>query len=279
MSVVTACRDESNDRIAATFASIAAQRYPHIERIVVDGGSGAATLQALRALSPPAERLVSEPDGGVMDAMNKGVHLAGGELVAFMNVGDRYLGEGALDALVGVFARRRDVAFACGDFVRVRRDGGRVPVRSPEVSRFRLFCGQLCHQTTLARRDLFETIGAFDLALGPLADMDWFARVLEAGHVGVHCGATICEYEAGGQSVRSLAVYYAALARFRRDHFTPAERAAFRLGDLVSSALRRLREWNFAPPARVGGLARRTLQPAKRVHRASDADDERSVPR
>jgi len=251
VSVITTCWNETAARIEATFATIAAQSYPRIERIVVDGGSGPATLRALAVLTPPADRMISEPDRGVMDAMNKGVRLSRGELFLFMNIGDAFAASDALTRLVAALRADGSAAFAYGDLVRVGRDGRHVPVATPAVSRFTLYYGGLCHQTALARRELFEMIGPLDEDLGPLGDMDWFCRVLEAGFRGVHAGITVAEYEVGGESVRNLDRYFTAFGRFRRAHFSRRERALYALGSLALRTAKRLHALDFTPPARL----------------------------
>jgi glycosyltransferase involved in cell wall biosynthesis len=245
------CLDETAVRIRHTLESVERQVYPHIERVVVDGGSGADTLTALRDPGSRVDRLLCESDRGVMDAMNKGVALASGDLIAFMNIGDRFARPDAIDRLVEALVDSPGPAFSYGDFVRTGRDGRPVLVRTPRLSRFTLYRGGLCHQTVLARRMLFRLVGPFDEKMDSLGDMDWFARVIEAGYTGVHAGAVVCEYEMGGKSVRDLHGYFAAFARFRRRHFPPAERALYCPAALAMRAAQRLQSRDFTVPARM----------------------------
>jgi len=92
-SVITPCRNAAA-HIAETAASVLGQSAlrdgDELEYIVCDGGSTDGTLEALRALAAPAMRVISEPDGGMYDALARGLRLATGDVVAYLNAGDYY---------------------------------------------------------------------------------------------------------------------------------------------------------------------------------------------
>src|SRR5438552_2847346 len=98
ISVITICRN-AEKHITGTMRSVLEQSYENIEHILVDGHSSDGTMELIQAISReyPERKLVwiSEPDRGIADAMNKGVKLASGEIVAHLHAGDRYI-----DALV-----------------------------------------------------------------------------------------------------------------------------------------------------------------------------------
>ncbi|MDV7391601.1 glycosyltransferase, partial [Arthrospira platensis SPKY1] len=77
------------DLLQGTMASVFEQSWPHIEYIVVDGGSTDGTTELIRAQAGRISRWVSEPDKGLYDAMNKGLRMATGDFVWFLNAGDR----------------------------------------------------------------------------------------------------------------------------------------------------------------------------------------------
>lgn len=146
--------------------SVQAQEFPSLDLVIVDGASVDATVAIVHELFPDA-RLVSEPDHGIYDAMNKGLGLARGEWIYFLGADDAFhapdvlrrlqphLGDPSLDVLYGdVIMERRG---------RHRRYGGRFPW-------FRLYFENVCHQALFCRRRVFDRVGRFDLRYRSLAD-------------------------------------------------------------------------------------------------------------
>lgn len=88
ISIITVCFNSAST-IADTLRTVAEQSYPHIEHIIVDGASTDATLDVVRRYSHP-KVVVSEPDRGIYDAMNKGIALATGDVVGILNADDFY---------------------------------------------------------------------------------------------------------------------------------------------------------------------------------------------
>src|SRR4051794_36118149 len=109
ITVITPCLDAART-LPETIASVRAQDYPHVEHIVVDGGSSDGSVELLER---EGLRHVSEPDRGLAHAMNKGFAMARGEIVAELNADDRYA-PGALQAVAEAFARRPDAEWLTG---------------------------------------------------------------------------------------------------------------------------------------------------------------------
>jgi glycosyltransferase involved in cell wall biosynthesis len=89
ISVVTISLNR-RDELEATIKSVLAQSYPNIEYLIIDGGSVDGTAELIKQWGSRIQYWVSEKDGGIYDAMNKGVRVATGEWVIFMNAGDRF---------------------------------------------------------------------------------------------------------------------------------------------------------------------------------------------
>lgn len=110
ISVITVCYN-SAATIGDTLRSVAAQTYPNVEHVIIDGGSKDETAAIVRGWTQHAIRFISEPDNGIYDAMNKGIALASGEYIGFLNADDFFadaevlkkiamrLAEGKLDAV------------------------------------------------------------------------------------------------------------------------------------------------------------------------------------
>lgn len=129
VSIVTVVRNDAPG-LARTLASVAAQDYANRQMVVIDGGSTDGTLETLRQHATVIDIWVSEPDEGIYHAMNKGVALADGEWLLFMNAGDEFAGADALSSAVAVtdpgvdvvysdWIYREDSALAKADFDRM----------------------------------------------------------------------------------------------------------------------------------------------------------------
>jgi glycosyltransferase involved in cell wall biosynthesis len=245
ISVITICYNETPNKIRRTLSSILLQDYPLVELIVIDGGSGDRTLQALDEYRNDIRHYVSEPDRGIFDAMNKGLALSGGEWIIFMNVGDSFVTPWALSDLVNNRTATADIVY--GDIIRA--DEGRV--RSPRrVSKYLLYYSGICHQAIVARRSLFSRIGGFDAALPLGGDPDWLLRAHRHGAVFMHVPTVVCHYEAGGASAD-----YRKRNKFRAQviqrHFSVAERLVYGAALGVHKCVRRVITLNFKVPVSI----------------------------
>lgn len=176
LSIITICRNEVS-RIQRTIDSVIHQSDPGFEWIVVDGASTDGTVDILRRHQPPISRLISEPDQGPYDAMNKGTRAAHGEFTLFLNAGDRLENKD----VVRVF---REKAFSAdmvvGD-IRVIFPDGREQYRWSEerpLDRDFLYWRSFPHQATFIKRALFEKIGPYDLSFKIAADREFFVRAI-----------------------------------------------------------------------------------------------------
>ena len=118
ISIITAVRNAAAT-IGAALESVERQTYPDIEHIVVDGLSTDGTMDVVRRHSARLAKVVSERDSGIYDAFNKGLRLATGEVVAFLNADDVYAAPDVLQAVHDVFERSQASAvFGDVEFVR-----------------------------------------------------------------------------------------------------------------------------------------------------------------
>lgn len=104
ISVVTVCYNAVKD-IEKTILSVINQTYPNIEYIIIDGGSKDGTMDVVNRYKDKIDVIVSEPDKGIYDAMNKGIDRATGEWINFMNAGDCFMEE---DTINKVFTKDID---------------------------------------------------------------------------------------------------------------------------------------------------------------------------
>lgn len=189
VSIVTVVMNAAST-IGRAIESVHAQRGPAIEHVFVDGGSRDGTVALIRARVRVQDYLVSEPDHGISDAFNKGVSLARGRFIQFLNADD-WLSPDQIERATDLL-RSASADYVFGNLVfyedgRPRHTLAGDPGYARVIHRRMPAIG---HPTVLAKRALFERVGLFDLRLRNAMDYDWLYRVHRAGGIGVY-GAEI----------------------------------------------------------------------------------------
>ena len=180
VSVVTVCRNSASE-IPGALESLRTQSHREREWVVIDGGSTDRTMEIVANSGERLGRCVSEPDGGIYDAMNKGVARAAGELVYFLNSDDRFCDANVVRDVAAVFESDAALELVFGNVIYVRPEGCRTLRTYSHINAKSLLFEDLCHQAVFARKRLFERFGAFDLRYRINADYDWLIRVFQGG--------------------------------------------------------------------------------------------------
>ena len=185
ISVITVCYNSART-IGRTLLSVREQTHDDIEHIIIDGASSDNTLEVVAAEGRHAVKLVSEPDGGIYDAMNKGLARATGDVIGFLNSDDVFASAEVVSKIALALA---DSAIdACyGDLVYVAQDDMNKVVRywkSTEYKRGLFDRGWVpAHPTFYARRELYQRHGGFDLDMKLAADFDILLRFFEVHRI------------------------------------------------------------------------------------------------
>lgn len=205
-----------------TVESVLSQHYRDIEHIIIDGASTDSTISVAQdymqrsyaAQNGHEVRIVSEPDNGLYDAMNKGLRQASGDYICFLNAGDFFPNANVLDTIVSrsltgksrqqlpaVIYGDTDIVDNDGNFLRHRR---LAPPRNLTWRSFRK--GMLvCHQAFYARLDIARTV-PYDTRYRYSADVDWCIRVMkEAERMGaglVYVDSVVVNYTQEGQTTK-----------------------------------------------------------------------------
>lgn len=251
VSIITVAYNSART-IADTLRSVAGQSHADIEHLVIDGASSDGTLEIVRAAGARVAQLVSERDRGIYDAMNKGLRLASGDLVGFLNADDVLAGPDAIALLVRE-AERTGADALFGDLVYVREgDLSRVvrTWRSGAFSRDRLRFGWMPpHPTFYVRRARLPEIGEFDTSFRIAADYDFMLRCLSRSDVTVgYVPSVLVRMRTGGASNRSLR----ALWRKSSEDLRALRRSRVGgVGTLVCKNVRKLPQFVSRPPAEV----------------------------
>lgn len=235
-TVITVCFNAAAT-IAATAQSLARQRFSSYEWLVVDGASSDLTLQVVDRLPVPNKHVVSAPDKGIYDAMNKAVALARGDWLYFLNSGDAFEDADVLADVSAAIDKQRGIQLLWGDMVYVAQSG-QWPRRFSHVNRSNLIFADLNHQATFARRELFTSVGKFNLDFPTSADYDWLIRVLRSGARTHYLRRAISRFAVGGAHSANPQALSAERWRLRRQYMPPMR---LRLGLFLARIGRRFR--------------------------------------
>ena len=198
LTVITVVYNNVRD-VERTLQSVVHQTYPHIEYIIVDGGSTDGTVDVINRYADRIARLVSEPDRGIYDAMNKGLAIATGDYVLFMNSGDEIYAPTTVESL---FASAADADIYYGETELHDADWHSLGLRRhaiPERFTWRSFRYgmNVSHQAIYIRRSL---TGRYDLRYQLSADIDWVIRAAKQARTIVNTKRIVAKYLVGGMS-------------------------------------------------------------------------------
>jgi len=197
--------------------SIRAQDYPHIEHVVVDGGSTDGTLDLLR--DTPGLVVVSGRDRGMYEAINRGFSVASGDLVGYQNADDRYADPAAVRSVVEHFEAHPEADVVYGDFRYVDAEGRRTgEARGPDFRKDQLFRHNFVppHSTFVKRRVVTEDGLWLDPELRFTGDWDWFVRLAQAGKRFSHLPRVVSEFRRHPSSITQTVGWRLKLDEWRR---------------------------------------------------------------
>lgn len=209
ISVITAVFN-NKETIAASLDSVLAQSGADVELVVIDGGSTDGTLAVLENYAHQISVLVSEPDGGIYDALNKGVRHASGDVIGFLHSDDLLADERVLARISSAFNDTDAVDAVYGDLLYVDKNDPQRIVRywrAGAYSPFRLSWGWMPpHPTFYVRRECYIQYGEFDTSYRIAADYDCMLRFLSQGKLRLtYIPEVFVKMRLGGASNRSLA--------------------------------------------------------------------------
>ncbi len=212
LSIITATFNVANT-IKNCLESVRNQSVD-VEHILVDGGSTDKTLEIVAAYKEHLSHVVSEPDNGIYDAMNKGLNLVSGDVVGILNADDYYVSNKTLEHVTNVFANPT-VDSCYGDLIYFdQRNPDRIIRywRSGSYSPNKFYWGWMPpHPTFFVRRSVYEKYGTFNLSLGTAADYEIMLRFILKHQINTkYLPEVLVRMSAGGVSNASLANRYKA---------------------------------------------------------------------
>jgi glycosyltransferase involved in cell wall biosynthesis len=220
VSIITVTYNAA-EGLRATLENISRSDYPNFEVIVIDGASTDGTLQVAEAFSARIDTLVSERDGGIYDAMNKGLARATGEYVWFVNAGDLIHDPETITRLFDGQPAGADIYY--GETI-IRSEAGDVlglrKKKLPERLTWRSFRRGMvvCHQSILVRRAIAP---AYNEAYRIAADVEWVLESLSRAGTVVNTHTVLSEFTLGGASSRHRKVALGERWRIMTARFGP----------------------------------------------------------
>lgn len=207
VTLITVCRNAA-PVIAETLDSVRGQSHADIEHIVIDGASTDGTRELLEARRADLAVLISEPDQGIYDAMNKGLRLATGDVIGFVNAGDLLMTPEVIAQVVAAFSRSHADA-VYGDIIMVDENDIHKVHRtwlSGTYHRENFRRGWMPpHVGTFIRRTAYDRFGHFNTALRIGADYEILLRFLYKHAIPtVHLRAVLVRFRLGGMSNGSV---------------------------------------------------------------------------
>jgi len=159
--------------------NISGQTYLNIEHIIVDGNSTDRTLSIIKRMKGSISGFISEDDSGLYDAMNKGIKIATGDYLWFINADDQIFSDNTLENVVNQNPENQDIYF--GETMIVDAKGNEIGMRrhaTPEVLTYKTLKKgmKVSHQSILVKREIAEL---YDLKYRFSADYDWVVKALK----------------------------------------------------------------------------------------------------
>lgn len=188
--------------IQRALESVQSQTYRDIEHVIVDGASKDGTRELIEAYAKKHTnvRWISEPDKGIYNALNKGIHLATGDVIGFVHSDDILYAPDSIAHIAEAFAQQ-DIQVVYGDLQYVREGKVTRRWRSNDFNPASLKYGWMCpHPTMYVRREVYQQVGDYDEWFSISADYDMILRIFKSGFKSKYLPEVLVSMEVGGAS-------------------------------------------------------------------------------
>jgi glycosyltransferase involved in cell wall biosynthesis len=200
-----------------TIRSVLEQGYENLEYLILDGGSTDGTLEIIHRYENQLDYWVSEPDAGIYDAMNKGLALARGELIALLNSDDFYEPE-AIQKIITAFTSDPDAGIYSGHTRILQEDLGLDYISTAHEDHWKGM--GFSHSAMFVSRKVYEQIGTYNCRFALAADYDFLLRALEARHRSKLVDAVISNYRNTGTSASNLPLVLNEMLIISRNYYS-----------------------------------------------------------
>jgi len=199
VSVVTISYNEGT-RLESTVESVALQTYQKVEYIVIDGGSNDGSIDIINKYNYGIDHYSSEPDQGKYDAMNKGLNIASGDWIIFMNAGDTFLDKNTLSEAVSNFSNMENIYFGRANIMSLNNESWLYPAKFIDTSNIHKWLKKNLpnHQATFFPKSFYK-FNLYDTSLDISADSKYKEQALKDCPY-TFLNMTVCNFFIGGVS-------------------------------------------------------------------------------
>ena len=192
VTVITVTLNDT-EALEETIQSVKSQSYHNINHVIVDGGSVDGSQQLIKSHMIGEDKWISEPDKGIYDAMNKGVSMATGQWVNFLNAGDKYTGSDIVEQIVSHILDEDDLVYGATRFI---GDADEEIISAVDLDK--LWQAMIFnHNSLFVKRKLME-IHPFNLEYKIVADSEFIIWCYKNGYTFKDTGITVNNYKRGG---------------------------------------------------------------------------------
>ena len=186
LSIITINRNNAFG-LEKTMQSVFSQTWTDFEYVVIDGASTDGSVEVIERLAKQfGDRLkwISEPDKGIYNAMNKGIRMASGDYLQFLNSGDSLVADNVIEKMIKTLEFQRYPSILYGNMLKDMPEGKVIRDKcfaGQEISFLGFYTGTLNHSSAYIRKDLFEKYGLYDESLKIVSDWKWFMETIILG--------------------------------------------------------------------------------------------------
>jgi len=216
--------------LTATIESVVNQSFNDFEHLIIDGNSSDNSLEIIKHYVSDTFHWVSENDNGIYDAMNKGIAMAKGEWIIFMNSGDVFCNNQVLKQISDKINPDDELVYGNT----IVRDTLKRIESVGQINKRYFFYDTICHQSIFIKRDLFSSVGLHDLRYRILADRDFLLRAFIQGIRFRYCDVDVCSWESVGYSSQNRERIKEEEIILRESYFSLPERLCIRFFKALS---------------------------------------------
>lgn len=186
LSIITINKNNVHN-LSKTLESVAAQTCRNFEHIIIDGASSDESVSVIKKYAENSQfqvKWISEPDSGIYNAMNKGIRMASGNYVQFLNSGDCLANAGVVERMLSSLEENNLPSILYGNMLKVFKDGKILNDKNfagRDISFIGFYTGTLNHSSALIKRSLFEKYGFYDESLCIVSDWKWYLNAIALG--------------------------------------------------------------------------------------------------
>ena len=211
ISIITATYNRASTIVRA-ISSVRSQTYDNVQLVIIDGGSTDKTIELIKPLMSTTDIVCSEQDFGIYDALNKGINISNGEIIAFLHSDDFYIDEEVVHNVIKLF-KDDEVDIVYGDVSFFKGNNPKKVTRiyhSNELSQRNLAWGKMpAHPAMFIRRKVYTKVGNFKIDYQIAADYEFLCRLVKDSEFKVkRLSKVLVCMQSGGASTKGIESFF-----------------------------------------------------------------------